>query len=243
MTYGRLAAFYDRLQTADYNEIGGYYHRHLIENGAAGGILLDLACGTGTLSRYFADLNYDVIGADISPEMLSVAAEKPHERVQYLCQDMTRLDLFGTIDCCVCALDGFNHLPGRDAVKQAFARVSLFMNSGGVLVFDVNTVYKHNEILAGNVFIYEPDGVYCVWQNSPCGNNRVDMTLDIFAKNENEWNRYTERLSETAYPLSEITEMLHEAGFGNVKVYDWLSDYPAHEESEKAMFTAIKQKK
>jgi SAM-dependent methyltransferase len=251
MNYSDFALFYDRLQTADYEQIGKYFHRLLCERGASGGILLDLACGTGALSRYFAGLGYDVIGADISPEMLSVAANKARAgesgaaNVQYLCQDMQKLDLFGTIDCCICTLDGFNHLPDKAAVRLALSRVSLFMNRGGVLAFDMNTLYKHEKLLAGNTFIYELEDLFCVWQNSliepDCNNGRIDMTLDVFAKHFDVWQRHTETLSETAYELGEIAEMLTETGFGEIKIYDWLSEEPANELSEKAVFVAIKK--
>jgi SAM-dependent methyltransferase len=236
MSYSKLAAFYDRLQIADYEEIGTYYRRFL----PVSGILLDLACGTGILARYFAGRGYDVIAADISPEMLSEAMKTPCDNVQYLCQDMTRLDLYGTIDACICTLDGFNHLPGKDAVKAALARISLFMNTGGMLAFDVNTLYKHNRLLSGNTFVYDMDDVYCIWQNSACEDNRIDMTLDIFAQNRQNWSRYTENLSEVAYSLEEITQWLTDAGFGDVKVYDWLTLNPVHNESEKAVFVCQK---
>lgn len=240
MNYAEFARFYDKLQEADYEAIGEYFHKHLTQNNATGGILLDLGCGTGRLSRYFAEKNYDVIGVDVSPEMLSIAAVKPRKSIQYLCQDMTRLDLYGTIDCCICVMDVLNHLPDAESLKKAFAGISLFMNKGGVLVFDVNTLHKHSEILGGQTFVYELDNLYCVWQNSPCEDGEVDMTLDVFAHQYDVWERHTEKLSETAYPLERITEMLVEAGFGDVKIFDWLSDEPANEISEKAVFSAIK---
>jgi SAM-dependent methyltransferase len=244
MSYESLAAFYDRLQDAgtDYGAIGAYYHKKLLQNGAKSGILLDLACGTGVLSRYFANRNYDVIGADISAEMLSEAMKNPHQNIQYLRQDMTELDLFGTIDCCICTLDVFNHLPDEAALRQALSRISLFMNVGGALVFDVNTLYKHEIVLAGNTFVYDLDDVYCTWSNSLCEDGRVGMTLDIFEReaSANTWKRHRESIIECAYPLSEITKMVEEAGFGDVKIYDWLSDLPPDEISEKAVFTAIK---
>ena len=238
--YRKWAVFYDRLQDAEYDVIGWFFHKLLCENGADSGILLDLACGTGTLSRHFANYGYDVIGADISPEMLSEAAKKPHKNIQYLCQDMTKLDLFGTIDCCICVLDVLNHLPDEEAVRKALSRVSLFMNKGGVLVFDMNTLHKHEEILSGKDFIIEQEDVFCAWQNSPSVNGKVDITLDIFAREGSVWNRYTESLSEIAYSLDEVTDMLEENGFGDVKIYDWLSDKPANKLSEKAVFVAIK---
>jgi SAM-dependent methyltransferase len=245
MSYTNFAAFYDRLQEADYDEIGAYYHKRLSESGAAGKgkILLDLACGTGVLSRYFAELNYDVLGVDISPEMLSIAMEKPHENIQYLRQDMTRLDLFGTIDCCICALDSLNHLPDYTALRKAFKSIALFMNKGGVFAFDMNTLYKHNEILSGNDFVIEKKELFCTWQNSFCEDGRVDITLDVFCRGDYkspDWQRHTQNLTETAYELTEITELLEEAGFGGIKIYDWLSDEAANELSEKAVFVAVK---
>ena len=236
MMYSQFAAFYDRLQEADYSEIGAYYHKFLHKNG----ILLDLACGTGKLSRYFADLGYDVIGADVSPEMLSEAMKEPRRNIQYLLQDMTQLDLYGTIDCCICTLDGINHLPDAAAVKRTFERVALFMNSGGVFAFDLNTLYKHNKTLSGNSFIFDFENLYCVWNNSRCTDGKIDMTLDIFAKQGNSWQRYTESLSERAYPISEIVQMLTNTGFGDIKIYDWLTEDPADELSEKAVFVAVK---
>ena len=242
MSYDSFAAFYDKLQIADYEKIGAYYRKRLKENKSDvnGNILLDLACGTGRLSRYFSGHGYDVIGADISPEMLSEAVKKPHENIQYLCQDMTRLDLYGTIDCCICALDGINHLPDLKAVKKAFSRVSLFMNKGGVFAFDVNTLYKHKKILSGNTFVYDMEELYCVWRNSACAHGKIDITLDIFAREGNAWQRYNENFSERAYRISEIMTALESADFGEIRVYDWLSDNHAGEESEKAVFTAIK---
>ena len=266
MSYSVLAAFYNQLQEADYDGIGAYYHKLLAGSNVpcpAGSpkILLDLACGTGILTRRFADLNYDVIGADISPEMLSVASEQPHGRIQYCCQDMTKLDLFGTVDACICTLDALNHLPNEKALKETFSRVSLFMNKGGVFAFDMNTILKHKEILSGNTYVYDLDDIYCIWLNSycdECDNHRIDITLDIFAKTKsppqaesppqaksphhakNFWQKHTERLTERAYPLSAIFEMLTEAGFGDIKAYKWLSDIPADETCEKAVFCAVK---
>ncbi|MCL2019233.1 MAG: class I SAM-dependent methyltransferase [Oscillospiraceae bacterium] len=242
----KWASFYDRLQEADYDEIGGYYHKLLKENGKSGGVLLDLACGTGTLSRYFADLGYDVIGADISSEMLAEAekkqsADKP--AIKYICRDMTELELPVAIDCCICVLDALNHLSDIEYIRKTFARLSLFMNKGGVLAFDVNTLYKHEESLSGNNYVFdlpEPDNIFCVWQNSYCEDGRVGMTLDVFAREGDSWNRYTETLSETAYPLEKISLLLKDAGFGEVRVYDWLENAPANELSEKAVFVAIK---
>lgn len=153
--YSRFAEYYDVLtKNICYKERAAYFNT-LIERfgGKSGGILLDLACGTGSLSEEFTKLGYDVIGVDNSQEMLSVALEKKLDSdlpIQYLHQNMTKLDMFGTIDITICALDSLNHLPNLDAVKATAERVSLFTNPGGLFIFDVNTPYKHEKVLANN---------------------------------------------------------------------------------------------
>lgn len=168
-------------------------------------ILLDLACGTGSLSIELARLGYDVVGTDASQQMLSEAMlkkeialygenferEEPSDpgiaKLLFLCQPMQELDMYGTLDAAVCALDSLNHVTDPQVVQRIFDRVSLFLNPGAVFVFDVNSVYKHREVLGNNVFVFDREDVYCVWQNSlqPDG-VQVQMDLDFFAYHEDD---------------------------------------------------------
>ena len=185
-SYGDFAYYYDSLtENVDYDKRCEYIRGLLADNGIGEGILLDLACGTGTVSLKLSEMGYDVIGVDASEEMLSVAQEKKIESgadVIFLCQRMEELDLFGTINACVSTLDSINHITDEKTVREIFRRVSLFMEDKGIFVFDVNTPYKHREILGDNAFVYDTDEVYCVWQNSTDENLLTKVSLDIFEK-------------------------------------------------------------
>ena len=151
--YGVFAQYYDALtQNVRYAERAAALDRLIRKHALPmpDNILLDLACGTGSLSEEFAKRGWDVIGIDGSEEMLSEALDKKYDSglpVQYLKQDMRKLDLFGCISVTVCALDSLNHLQTIEDVRQTFARINLFSNAGALFLFDVNTEYKHRHVL------------------------------------------------------------------------------------------------
>lgn len=243
--YGRFAFFYDALMQADYDKIAGRIDGLVMENYKKRGILLDIACGTGTLCEKFAKLGYDVVGTDISREMLSVALDKKFDSglpIQYLCQDMRKIDMFGTIDVTVCTLDSINHLECKEDVLKTFGRVSLFAEPEGLFIFDVNTPYKHKNVLGDNTFVFENDGLYCVWQNFLGEDDSVDIQLDLFEKDGESYYRSTESFGEIAIPLEEIREMLEGTGFEIIGVYDGYEDRELSPTSERALFVARKIK-
>ncbi len=246
--YGKFAWFYDRLtDNVEYDTIADAVERYVERFGGRKNILLDLACGTGTLSEKMAQKGYDVIGVDGSEEMLNVALDKKYDSglpVQYLCQDMTKLDMYGTIDVTLCVLDSINHLSDIEAVKKAFERVSLFAYPDGMFIFDVNTVYKHREILANNAFTYDLDGLFCVWQNEYNDvDNSVEMYLDFFEQNSNgSYDRFQESFSEQAYSCELIEKILDETGFEVLAKYDGYTDNPPNGESQRIVYVARKYK-
>lgn len=129
MPYHAFAAYYDRLmEQVDYRRRAQYFdsviRQHL--SVAEKPILLDLACGTGSLSVELSRLGYDVIGVDGSADMLSEAASKGAGEILWLCQDFSSLDLYGTVDAAVCALDSLNHITDETALEAAIGRVALF---------------------------------------------------------------------------------------------------------------------
>ena len=240
--YHGFSQFYDNLTfNVDYQKRADYIQSVLSLYGHEWGLTLDLACGTGSLTLELKRRGVDVFGVDGSYDMLSIAMEKAADQeldVLFLCQQMERLDLYGTIDTCVCTLDSLNHITDRADLQRTFDRVALFMNAGGLFVFDVNTVYKHRHILADNTFVYDTDNVYCVWQNSLKENNIVNIELDIFERDGSVYRRSTERFSERAYETEELEEMLSKSGFEIVGVYGDMTVEPLSDSSDRAVFVA-----
>lgn len=239
--YDVIAEFYDRFtQDVDYDARADYIDKLLKGSEIGCKTVLDLACGTGSLTVRLAELGYDMIGVDNSEDMLSLARMKPNgERVLWLCQEGEELDLYGDIDCAICTLDSVNHILDFDELVRVFKRVSLFMNRGGRFIFDVNTVYKHREILGDNCFVWEDDGVFCAWQNEfEEGTNTVNMQLDFFIECVDGYDRETQLVTERAYTHEELRRALELSGFELVAVYDDMSLDAPNDESERAFYVA-----
>ncbi len=240
MAYGVFAEFYDKLTgNVHYKERTDYLLKICERFNHDTGITLDLACGTGTLTLELKRKGVDVYGIDGSPEMLSEASMKAFEeelQVLFLCQKMQNIDLYGTIDTCFCTLDSINHMVKAEDVQKTFDRVSLFMNKGGLFVFDVNTVYKHREVLKDNVFVFDTEEVYCVWQNTPIDEYTEEISLDFFIPDPNGgYVRERECFRERAYETDELTEMLKDAGFTVKAVLgDMTFDFP--EDTEQRIY-------
>jgi len=230
-SYGAFAQYYDALTAnVQYAERAAHLQACIQKWQKADmpdHILLDLACGTGSLSEEFSKLGWDVIGIDNSEEMLSEALDKKYDSglpIQYLKQDMCRIDLFGTISVTVCALDSLNHLQSADDLNRTFSGVNLFSNEGALFLFDVNTEYKHRRILADQCFVFELPEALCVWQNhledtSP--EYPVTITLDFFEHTEGrKYLRYSEEFTERIYPPEQIEALLQKNGFTLLEVLD-----------------------
>ena len=244
--YSDFAFFYDKLiDESDYDRRCEYLTELLYENSVGEGILLDAACGTGALSERLSEKGYDVIGVAISEEMLSKALEKKAETGSnslYLCQNLAELDLFGTINCAVCTLDSINHITEPDELKAAFIKIGLFTEKGGIFIFDVNTAYKHREILGNNAFIFDTDDVFCAWQNEYDEETEaVHIYLDLFAPGEDGlYERYAEDFSEVIYSREFLEEALYNAGFKIKAVYDDLTHDELKETSQRAVYVCEK---
>lgn len=246
MSYDDFSRYYDLLtDNVEYKKRADYFCRLLSMCGINEGILLDLGCGTGSMSFEMADRGFDVIGVDSSIGMLSAAQQKMFEKGKHILllnQKMQEIDLYGTVDCAVCVLDGLNHLENGDEVRKTFEKVSLFMNKGGAFVFDVNTVHKHKNILADNAFVFEPEGVFCAWQNSyNPSDNSVEISLDFFEEEDGVYYRSSESFTEKAYELDEIKTWLEESGFEVVGIYDDMTTKNVKPDSERAVFLARKK--
>lgn len=246
-SYEVLAGCYDRLTyDVDYAAWAAYLEKHFQKNSLPGNTVLDLACGTGSLTRELARRGYEMIGADQSPEMLAEAAEKnrgtaPVEPI-FLCQPMEKLDLYGTIDACVCCLDSVNYVTRPQKLARAFQRVHLFLMPGGLFLFDINTPEKL-EGLDGQIFLDETEDAYCVWRAEFSKRSRIcSYFMDIFQLDgeTGQWDRGEELHRERAYTVEELTAMLEEAGFHSIQTFGDLKLRPPKAGEQRIFFTARK---
>lgn len=243
-SYSQFAPFYDRfIRPVDYPARARYFDGLLGPLLGEERLLLDLACGTGTLSVELARLGYEVIGVDASQEMLACAQQKAceaGEAIRFFHQRMERLDLGGCVDCCVCALDSLNHITKPDNLRRALQRVAAHLLPGGVFLFDLNTPYKHRVLLADNCYCYEDEDTFCVWQNHTQG-LLTAIDLDFFTEQrDGRYLRTGESFSERGYELAEIRAMLDDCGLQLLALYgdDTLS--PPTEETERWIFVTKK---
>ena len=225
-SYEFLAGCYDAFTyDVDYAAWADYIEKHFRRRGLPGKTVLDLACGTGSLTRELALRGYEMIGVDLSPEMLSEAAETNRDVGEvppmFLCQPMEKLDLYGTIDACVCCLDSVNYVTDPKKLQKAFERVHLFLMPGGLFLFDVNTPEKL-EGLDGQVFLDETEDAYCVWRAEYSRRSRIcSYFMDIFQLHpeSGQWERGEELHRERAYTIPELTGYLEQAGFRDIQVF------------------------
>ena len=244
MSYVDFALFYDRLtDNIDYKALAEMYAGLLCRYGAKGGELLDLACGTGSLSVPLAERGFRVTGGDISQEMLTAAAGKS-SKVRWICLDMTRIPFEERFDAVVCTLDSINHLPDLNAVQQCFDGAYRSLKEGGVFAADLNTPYKHRQVLGNNAYTFDYEGLYCGWQNElddadPL--NRVDMFLDFFVENKDgSYTRYSDSVSEIAPEPEQVVQMLEKSGFSSIEITEYITGEKLTDTSEKFTVTAKK---
>ena len=158
--YGSFAWVYDMfMDNIPYEQWAKYLCEILQENGVSDGLLLDLGCGTGSMTQLLAKKGYDMIGVDSAPEMLQIAMEKKEasgQDILYLLQDMREFELYGTVRGVVSICDSMNYMTDTTDLLQVFRLVNNYLDPGGVFVFDLNTVYKYQSL--GDCVIAENRG-------------------------------------------------------------------------------------
>ncbi len=245
MSYSYFADYYDLLmEDVDYGTKADYFLELLKRHGHEAGVTLDLACGTGSFIIELKKRNIDVFGADMSEDMLAQAQMKLQEsglHVMLIHSSMQELELPEKIDTCVCTLDSINHIVSKKELVRAFSNISKYLTDNGLFVFDVNTVFKHREILGDNCFILETDSVFCAWQNdySP-DTNEVLITLDFFEPDEDVYVRSSEQFSERAYTHKEMEDMLTSSGLEVIAIYDDMSFEKPKENSQREIYVVRK---
>ena len=222
--YESLAACYDEL-TYDipYEKTLTFFERLCAREHVQPHSVLDLACGTGSLSLLLARRGYRVIGADLSSDMLAEAEQKaqalPENRPFFICQPMQRLRLAEPVDAVICALDSLNYVTKPADCRKTFRRVYDALTPGGLFVFDINTPAKLRG-LDGQVFLDETDDTYCVWRTEYDEKKRLCYYgMDIFRLEGEHWQRSFEEHIEYAYEPAELQQWLAEAGFTRIRSY------------------------
>lgn len=223
MAYEAFASVYDLLNgDADYDALFRAVHAALRAKGICDGIVADLGCGTGELTLRLADAGYDMIGVDLSCEMLSVAREKAAEAgrsdILLLQQDLTALDLYGTVRAAVSTFDTLNHIGPIAQMQRAIARAALFIEPDGLFTFDMNTPYKHETVLADNCFTLEEDGCLCEWENRYDAQNACTQ-ISITVQEAGE-DAFCEALIEYSYTRAQIEAACSAAGLRVLSVVD-----------------------
>lgn len=236
-SYITLAEYYDALtENVDYKVRSDYISNFFSEYGEGEPVLLDLACGTGNISRYMSDKGYEIIGIDLSDEMLIQANSKGIKNALFVKADMKSFELPNKVNYCVSSLDSINHLKDLDEVRSCFACVHSAMHKNGIFVFDVNTLYKNEFVLGNNTFIYDEEDYFLSWDNEYSGDGTVNIFLDFFVFNGTSYDRYSENFKEKAYDTCQLIDVLNSTGFEIIGIYDELTEKEPEENSERIYF-------
>ena len=221
--YENLAASYDRLTNdVDYEATVAFYNEILRREGLSPRTAVDLACGTGSVTKLLAQQGIRITGVDMSEEMLTVAMEKCCDMEQppmFICQRLEQLWLPRGVDMAVCALDSLDYVTDPADCAEAIRRAYKALNPGGIFIFDVNTPEKLRA-MDGQVFLDEDDDVYCVWRGEfDEQTNICTYGMDLFQRKGQMWERSCEEHREYAYSQTQLTEYLKAAGFTHIEVY------------------------
>ncbi len=239
--YTSFAQVYDLfMDNVPYKEWADYLDKLFKEYGIEDGLLLDLGCGTGKLTRLLAEKGYDMIGVDYSFEMLDIAREQSDESILYLLQDMREFELYGTVRGIYSACDCLNYILEEEELKEVFALVNNYLDPGGIFVFDINTPYKYQELLADNTIAETRDEGSFIWENYYDEEeqiNEYDLTLYI-KEEDGRFQRFEETHYQRCYELETIQKLLEEAGLEFVAMYDAYTKESVSEESEKVLVIA-----
>ena len=217
--YEALAVSYDRLTNdVDYEATVAFYEEILKQEGLKPRTAVDLACGTGSVTAILARKGLQVIGVDMSEEMLTVASQKAAD-AWFICQKLQQLRLPKAVDLAVCALDSLDYITDPEDCKEAIRKTYKYLNPGGIFIFDVNTPEKLRA-MDGQVFLDEDEDVYCVWRGEfDEDTNICSYGMDLFQRKGNLWERSFEEHREYAYSQEQLVSYLKDAGFTHIAVY------------------------
>ena len=245
--YFALSKVYDRLNgDLDYTTWANYIDEKIKAHSDIDvSLVLDLCCGTGTMTLELDSLGYDMTGIDLSPEMLDIARQKAlhknrAENNLFLCQDMCSFELYGTVQAVVSCLDSLNHLDCKADLKKVFDLVHNYLERGGLFMFDLNSPYKFKNIYGTNAYVLEDEGIYCGWQNIYDKDSRIcDFYTTVFTENEDgTYSRFDDYEREYCFTQKEVEKLLLKCGFELVSVDGDIDGSAVEKDTERLYFTA-----
>ena len=243
--YTDFAKVYDIfMDETPYEAWCAYLKQKLCEAGITNGLLLELGCGTGSLTQLLEDAGFDMIGVDNSIEMLEEANRKKileNREILYLLQDMREFELYGTVRAVICACDSINYLTDKEDLIQCFRLVNNYLDPGGLFLLDFNTIHKYRDVIGDTVIAENREECSFIWENGYDEEDKIneyDLTLFIRESENGLYRKYEETHYQRGYELSEIMECLKEAGLVFVAAYDNYTDLPAGDESERIVVIA-----
>lgn len=249
--YTSFAQVYDLfMDNVPYEEWSSYIEAILAEEGIKDGIILDLGCGTGKMARIMADKGFDMIGVDNSMEMLDMAREYEYDRetpsgILYLLQDMREFELYGTVRAVYCACDSLNYIMEEVDLLTVFQLVNNYLDPQGLFIFDMNTSYKYEKLLAENTIAENREEGSFIWENYYDREERIneyDLTLfireDYGEEDAERFVRFTETHYQRCYSIECVKKLLEEAGMEFVAVYDAYTKNAPKADSERVTMIA-----
>lgn len=243
--YTSFAQVYDLfMDDIPYKEWCDYIINLLKDYHIENGILLDLGCGTGSLTQLLSKQGFDMIGVDNSSDMLEIAIEKKEQSGQdilYLLQDMREFELYGTVRAIISICDSINYILSYEDLVQVFRLVNNYLDPEGIFIFDLNTEYKYTSLLADNTIAESRDKGSFIWENYYSEEERIneyDLTLFLPTQSDNLYQKFVETHYQKCYSLAEIKSALKEAGMEFITCYDAFTKNPPEKESERIYIIA-----
>lgn len=210
-------------------------------------VVVDLGCGTGTLTELLADAGYDMIGIDNSQEMLNIALakrEKSGKEILYLLQDMREFELYGTAGAIISVCDSLNYLLEEEEICATFQLVNNYLYPGGIFIFDFNTVYKYETVIGDTTIAENREDCSFIWENYYDAEGQInEYDLTIFARvpeteNGDVFRRFTETHFQRGYTLEQMKSLVEKSGMKFVTAIDADTHGMVHDESERIYVVA-----
>ncbi len=213
-------------------------------------LIVELGCGTGSFTEILAKKGYDIIGTDISSDMLNIARNKAMEQglnIMYLEQDMRELDLYCTAGTIVSVCDSVNYVLEDEELIETFKLVNNFLFPKGVFIFDFNTLHKYRDVIGDATIAENREDCSFIWENYYHEEehvNEYDLTIFVkLSKDEEIFRKFTETHYQRGYTLEEMKGFVAAAGLEFVTAIDADSHKEPDEESERIYIVAREQGK